>query len=143
MLFLDGHVKAVNQSSWVPVSRSTSQAARVYLQPFHSDPGRHRPGTAAPARQKGGLGVRCAPEADFTFLELIVSMSLIMALVALLFPVFARTPEAARRTSCESNLRQIATACHLYAMDNNGHLPPDPGGASGPLFWSGTSRTPP
>jgi prepilin-type processing-associated H-X9-DG protein len=64
----------------------------------------------------------------FTFLELIVSLSLIMVLVALLFPVFARTRESARRTSCESNLRQIATACHLYAMDNNGHLPPDPGG---------------
>lgn len=60
----------------------------------------------------------------FTFLEMIVTLSIIMVLAGLLFPAFARSREAARRTQCQSNLRQIGTALHLYAQDNNGRLPP-------------------
>jgi prepilin-type processing-associated H-X9-DG protein len=66
------------------------------------------------------------PPRGFTFLELIVSMSLIMLLVALLLPVFAHTRESARRTACQSNLSQLVTATHLYAQDNNGLFPPNP-----------------
>ena len=59
----------------------------------------------------------------FTFLELIVTLTIILLVAALMFPVFARTRESARRTTCQSNLRQIGTALLLYAQDNNGRLP--------------------
>ena len=48
-------------------------------------------------------------------------MSLIMA--AVLFPVFARARENARRASCQSNLLQIGLGVEQFAQDNNGKLP--------------------
>ena len=70
----------------------------------------------------------------FTFLELVVTLTLILTLVALLLPVFAHSRESARRISCESNLRQIVTAAHLYAQDNNGKMPVD-------IAWTDELRT--
>lgn len=67
----------------------------------------------------------------FTFLELIVSVSLIMLLVALLLPVMAHSRESARRSACQSNLTQVVTAAHLYAQDHNGRFPANPDG----LVW--------
>jgi type II secretory pathway pseudopilin PulG len=60
----------------------------------------------------------------FTFLELVISLALIMVLMTLLFPVFARARSAARRTDCMSNLSQLVGALHMYAQDNDGHFPP-------------------
>lgn len=53
----------------------------------------------------------------FTLIELLVVIAIIAILAAILFPVFARAREAARATSCKSNLKQIVTAASMYTQD--------------------------
>jgi prepilin-type N-terminal cleavage/methylation domain-containing protein len=59
----------------------------------------------------------------FTLIELLVIIAIIAILAALLFPVFARAREEARRTQCISNLHQLGSAIALYASDYDNHLP--------------------
>jgi prepilin-type N-terminal cleavage/methylation domain-containing protein/prepilin-type processing-associated H-X9-DG protein len=59
----------------------------------------------------------------FTLIELLVVITIIAILAAILFPVFARTRERARSTSCQSNLRQLITAISIYRSDNDGKMP--------------------
>src|SRR5690606_16616051 len=59
----------------------------------------------------------------FTLIELLVVIAIIAILAAILFPVFARARENARRSSCASNLKQIALGYLMYANDNDGRLP--------------------
>lgn len=58
-----------------------------------------------------------------TLLEVLTSLMLILALVSLLLPSFARGREMARRTTCLSNLQQISRALQLYAQDAGGRFP--------------------
>ncbi len=53
----------------------------------------------------------------FTLIELLVVIAIIAILAAILFPVFARAREKARAASCQSNLKQIATALMMYTQD--------------------------
>lgn len=53
----------------------------------------------------------------FTLIELLVVIAIIAILAAILFPVFARAREAARKTSCLSNTKQIALAVNMYTQD--------------------------
>jgi prepilin-type N-terminal cleavage/methylation domain-containing protein/prepilin-type processing-associated H-X9-DG protein len=64
-------------------------------------------------RQKGG----------FTLIELLVVIAIIAILAAILFPVFSRAREQARKTACLSNLKQIGTALMMYAQDWDESLP--------------------
>lgn len=58
----------------------------------------------------------------FTLIELLVVIAIIAILASILFPVFARARENARRASCLSNLQQIGLASMQYAQDYDGHL---------------------
>ncbi len=59
----------------------------------------------------------------FTLIELLVVIAIIAILAAILFPVFARAREKARQSSCQSNLKQIGLAFHMYAQDNDETMP--------------------
>ncbi|BCM92549.1 hypothetical protein IAD21_04431 [Abditibacteriota bacterium] len=59
----------------------------------------------------------------FTLVELLVVIGIIAILAAILFPVFARARENARRTSCQSNLKQIGLGILQYQQDYDEHYP--------------------
>jgi len=64
------------------------------------------------------------PHRGFTLIELLVVIAIIALLAAILFPVFARARENARRSSCSSNLRQIVLSIKQYGQDYDSRFPP-------------------
>ena len=74
----------------------------------------------------------------FTLIELLVVIAIIAILASILFPVFARARENARRASCQSNLKQIALGFMQYTQDYDEKMPlwfadNDGSGASPPV----------
>lgn len=59
----------------------------------------------------------------FTLIELLVVIAIIAILAAILFPVFARARENARRASCQSNLKQVGLGLMQYTQDYDERLP--------------------
>lgn len=60
----------------------------------------------------------------FTLIELLVVIAIIAILAAILFPVFAQAREAAKSTSCLSNMRQLGLGLFTYASDNDSTYAP-------------------
>lgn len=96
---------------------------------------------------------RCAPGArvtsGFTLIELLVVIAIIAILASILFPVFSRARENARRASCQSNLKQITLGFMQYAQDYDERLPSVSDGSGGEkqIGWMyyttfGTGTTP-
>ena len=72
--------------------------------------------TSKPNNTKRGSG--------FTLIELLVVIAIIAILAAILFPVFARARENARRSSCLSNMKQIGLGIIQYTQDYDEKYPP-------------------
>ena len=64
-----------------------------------------------------------ATRTGFTLVELLIVIAIVAVLVSILFSVFAGAKENARRTACQSNLKQMALAMAQYVQDNNGVYP--------------------
>jgi prepilin-type N-terminal cleavage/methylation domain-containing protein/prepilin-type processing-associated H-X9-DG protein len=72
----------------------------------------------------------------FTLIELLVVIAIIGILAAILFPVFARARENARRSSCQSNLKQIGLGFTQYIQDYDEIMPATDRGTN--LKWMDT-----
>ncbi len=58
----------------------------------------------------------------FTLIELLVVIAIIAILAAILFPVFAQAKLAAKKTQSLSNIKQLSTACLIYAGDSDDYF---------------------
>jgi prepilin-type N-terminal cleavage/methylation domain-containing protein/prepilin-type processing-associated H-X9-DG protein len=78
---------------------------------------------ASPGHVPRAHGAAAMRRRGFTLIELLVVISIIAILAAILFPVFSRVRENARKTSCASNLKQIGLAVAQYTQDFDDRLP--------------------
>jgi len=68
----------------------------------------------------------CTPKdrRGFTLIELLVVIAIIAILAAILFPVFAKAREQAKKAACTSNVKQLGLAWMMYVQDYDETFPP-------------------
>lgn len=71
----------------------------------------------------------------FTLIELLVVIAIIAILAAILFPVLSQAREAAKKTQCISNHKQLALSTLMYTADSDGVMPLGQGNRQNELFF--------
>lgn len=133
----DDRVRKVSTSCIEMISRSLCVARVPLLAAFHVSSicverrARYARETFLQAHKDDPMSIHRSTNRGFTLIELLVVIAIIAVLVALLLPAVQQAREAARRSQCKNNLKQIGTALHNYHETHN----------SFPSGWIGVEPT--